>query len=165
MRNLLPLALLTALLISAEDLPGQVIEILTTNCTNCHCEALKLSNLDQRSHQSMLAGAECCSALEPGDAAKSRLYRFGAHLENPSMAPELPDWRLVVVRNWIQNDAPMPEGSALFQKSRGLLESTAVIWHGEFGRMLISQKMNGRDRHPLGFTIWMAGDRLKGGTN
>jgi len=49
-------------------------------------------------------------------------------------------------------------------KSRGLLDSTVVIWHGEFGRMPISQKMNGRDHNPLGFTIWMAGGGVKGGT-
>ena len=45
----------------------------------------------------------------------------------------------------------------------GLLESTLVIWHGEFGRMPISQRMNGRDHNPYGFTIWMAGGGIKGG--
>jgi membrane-anchored protein YejM (alkaline phosphatase superfamily) len=36
-------------------------------------------------------------------------------------------------------------------KSRGLLDETLVVWHGEFGRMPISQKMNGRDHNPHGF--------------
>ncbi|HYI92907.1 MAG TPA: DUF1501 domain-containing protein [Bryobacteraceae bacterium] len=49
-------------------------------------------------------------------------------------------------------------------KSRGLLDSTLVIWHGEFGRMPISQKMTGRDHNPLGFSIWLAGGGIKGGT-
>jgi hypothetical protein len=49
-------------------------------------------------------------------------------------------------------------------KSRGLLDSTLVIWHGEFGRMPISQRMNGRDHNPQGFSIWMAGGGVKGGT-
>ena len=48
-------------------------------------------------------------------------------------------------------------------KARGLLDSTLVIWHGEFGRMPISQRMNGRDHNPYGFTIWMAGGGIKGG--
>lgn len=48
-------------------------------------------------------------------------------------------------------------------KSRGLLDSTLVIWHGEFGRMPISQKMTGRDHNPLGFSIWLAGGGIKGG--
>jgi hypothetical protein len=49
-------------------------------------------------------------------------------------------------------------------KSRGLLDSTLVIWHGEFGRMPISQKMTGRDHNPYGFSMWMAGGGIKGGT-
>ncbi len=48
-------------------------------------------------------------------------------------------------------------------KSRGLLDSTIVVWHGEFGRMPISQQMLGRDHNPHGFTIWMAGGGVKGG--
>jgi uncharacterized protein DUF1501 len=48
-------------------------------------------------------------------------------------------------------------------KTRGLLDSTIVVWHGEFGRMPISQQMLGRDHNPHGFTIWMAGGGVKGG--
>jgi hypothetical protein len=49
-------------------------------------------------------------------------------------------------------------------KSRGLFDSTLIIWHGEFGRMPISQRMDGRDHNPDGFTVWMAGGGVKGGT-
>jgi uncharacterized protein (DUF1501 family) len=49
-------------------------------------------------------------------------------------------------------------------RSCGLLDSTLVIWHGEFGRMPISQRMNGRDHNPYGFTIWMAGGGMRGGS-
>ncbi|MBM3787813.1 MAG: DUF1501 domain-containing protein, partial [Acidobacteria bacterium] len=49
-------------------------------------------------------------------------------------------------------------------QSRGLLDSTLVIWHGEFGRLPISQRMSGRDHNPYGFTVWMAGGGTKGGT-
>jgi hypothetical protein len=49
-------------------------------------------------------------------------------------------------------------------QSRGLLDSTLVIWHGEFGRLPISQRMSGRDHNPYGFTVWMAGGGVKGGT-
>ncbi|MEX2260737.1 MAG: DUF1501 domain-containing protein [Bryobacteraceae bacterium] len=49
-------------------------------------------------------------------------------------------------------------------KQRGLFDSTLVVWHGEFGRMPISQRMVGRDHNPLGFTIWLAGGGIKGGT-
>jgi hypothetical protein len=49
-------------------------------------------------------------------------------------------------------------------KRRGLFESTLILWHGEFGRMPISQRMDGRDHNPYGFTVWMAGGGVKGGT-
>jgi len=48
-------------------------------------------------------------------------------------------------------------------ESRGLLESTLVIWGGEFGRTSDSQGAKGRDHNPNGFTIWMAGAGVKGG--
>jgi hypothetical protein len=53
-------------------------------------------------------------------------------------------------------------------KQRGLLDSTIVIWGGEFGRTIYSQgglsKENyGRDHHPRCFTMWMAGGGFKGG--
>jgi hypothetical protein len=49
-------------------------------------------------------------------------------------------------------------------KSRGLLDSTLVVWAGEFGRTPMAQGANGRDHNPFGFTIWMAGGGVKGGT-
>ena len=49
-------------------------------------------------------------------------------------------------------------------KSRGLFEETLIVWHGEFGRMPISQRLDGRDHNPYGFTVWMAGGGTKGGT-
>ncbi|HLX64606.1 MAG TPA: DUF1501 domain-containing protein [Planctomycetota bacterium] len=48
-------------------------------------------------------------------------------------------------------------------KSRGLLDSTLVIWGGEFGRTPMSEKGDGRDHNPWGFTMWMAGGGVKGG--
>ncbi|MBL8795333.1 MAG: DUF1501 domain-containing protein [Planctomycetia bacterium] len=50
-------------------------------------------------------------------------------------------------------------------KQRGLLDSTLVIWGGEFGRLPISQGDRGRDHNRYGFTIWMAGGGIKGGAS
>jgi len=70
-------------------------------------------------------------------------------------------------RNCAKTDQP---AAALIQdlKQRGLLDSTLVIWGGEFGRMPISQirpgeGSAGRDHGPSGFSIWMAGGGVKGG--
>ncbi|MBY0375872.1 MAG: DUF1501 domain-containing protein [Bryobacteraceae bacterium] len=48
-------------------------------------------------------------------------------------------------------------------KRRGLLDSTLVVWGGEFGRSPEAQSGKGRDHHNLGFTMWMAGGGVKGG--
>ena len=50
-------------------------------------------------------------------------------------------------------------------KRRGLLESTLVIWGGEFGRTPVSQQgSRGRDHNATGFTMWFAGGGIKPGT-
>jgi hypothetical protein len=49
-------------------------------------------------------------------------------------------------------------------KSRGLLNETLVVWAGEFGRTPMAQGRNGRDHNPFGFTIWLAGGGIRGGT-
>jgi len=48
-------------------------------------------------------------------------------------------------------------------KARGLLDETLVIWGGEFGRTPTAEGDNGREHHPFGFTMWMAGGGVKGG--
>lgn len=49
-------------------------------------------------------------------------------------------------------------------KMRGLLDETLIVWAGEFGRTPHSTGTDGRDHHPEGFTVWMAGGGIKGGT-
>lgn len=47
---------------------------------------------------------------------------------------------------------------------RGLLESTLVVWAGEFGRTPFAQGSDGRDHNPFAYSIWLAGGGIKGGT-
>ncbi len=61
-----------------------------------------------------------------------------------------------------QSDRPVA-GLLRDLKSRGLLESTLVVWGGEFGRMPMSEGSNGRDHNPHGFSMWMAGGGVRGG--
>jgi hypothetical protein len=49
-------------------------------------------------------------------------------------------------------------------KRRGLFENTLVLWGGEFGRMPMSESGTGRDHNPHGFSWWLAGAGVKGGT-
>ena len=48
-------------------------------------------------------------------------------------------------------------------KARGLLKDTLVLWGGEFGRTPTAEGTDGREHHPFGFTMWLAGGGIKGG--
>ncbi len=61
-----------------------------------------------------------------------------------------------------QSDKPIA-GLLKDLKRRGLLDSTLVIWGGEFGRTPMSESGNGRDHNPFGFTMWMAGGGVRPG--
>ena len=50
-------------------------------------------------------------------------------------------------------------------KRLGMLDSTLVVWAGEFGRTPFAQGSDGRDHNPFGFTIWMAGGGVQGGAS
>ena len=60
-----------------------------------------------------------------------------------------------------QSDLPVA-GLLKDLKSRGLLDSTLVVWGGEFGRTPMSEGSNGRDHNPHGFCMWLAGGRREG---
>lgn len=49
-------------------------------------------------------------------------------------------------------------------KQRGLMDETLVIWGGEFGRTPMAEGKDGRDHHKFGFSLWLAGSGVKGGT-
>ncbi len=61
-----------------------------------------------------------------------------------------------------ETDRPVA-GLLIDLKRRGLLDSTLVMWGGEFGRSPEAQGGVGRDHHNLGFTTWMAGGGIRGG--
>ncbi len=61
-----------------------------------------------------------------------------------------------------QSDLPVA-GLLNDLKGRGLLESTLVVWGGEFGRTPMTEGTTGRDHNPHGFSMWLAGGGIKGG--
>ena len=67
------------------------------------------------------------------------------------------------LRNGRQIDKPIA-GLILDLKARGLLDSTLILWGGEFGRTPTSEGSDGRDHSPYGYSVWMAGGGIKGGT-
>ena len=65
-------------------------------------------------------------------------------------------------KNAMATDQPIA-GLLADLKDRGLLEDTLVVWGGEFGRTPTAEGKDGRDHHPFGFTMWLAGGGVRGG--
>jgi hypothetical protein len=69
--------------------------------------------------------------------------------------------------NMKKNSAEIDQPIAAFLtdlKQRDMLKDTLVLWGGEFGRTPTSEGGNGRDHNHYGFTVWMAGGGIRGGT-
>ncbi len=64
--------------------------------------------------------------------------------------------------NCLATDKPIA-GLLADLKARGLLQDTLVLWGGEFGRTPTAEGTDGREHHPFGFTMWLAGGGIKGG--
>ncbi len=92
-----------------------------------------------------------------------QLYSGGGHLEETWDAHESVEKNQG--RHAGETDQPI---AALLTdlEQRGLLDSTLVVWGGEFGRMPFSEGEGkpGRNHNPYGFSMWMAGGGVKGGT-
>ncbi len=65
-------------------------------------------------------------------------------------------------KNALATDRPIA-GLLSDLKTRGLLDDTLVIWGGEFGRTPTAEGKDGRDHHPFGFTMWLAGGGVRDG--
>jgi uncharacterized protein (DUF1501 family) len=79
-----------------------------------------------------------------------------------------------VAGNVKKNSAATDQGSAALiadLKRRGMLDSTLVVWGGEFGRTPMVEasavlgRSKGRDHHPNAFTMWLAGGGIRGGVS
>jgi hypothetical protein len=91
-----------------------------------------------------------------------QLYSGGGHLEETWDAHES------IEKNHGRHGAEVDQPIAALLtdlEQRGLLESTLVVWGGEFGRMPFSEGQNapGRNHNPYGFSMWFAGGGARGG--
>jgi len=91
-----------------------------------------------------------------------QLYSGGGHLEETWDAHES------IEKNHGRHASEIDQPIAALLSDlehRGLLDSTLVVWGGEFGRMPFSEGRNapGRNHNPYGFSMWMAGAGIRGG--
>lgn len=91
-----------------------------------------------------------------------QLYHGGLGVQNVDTWDAHSDVKDNHGRHAAETDLPIA-GLLSDLKANGLLDSTLVIWQGEFGRMPISQSGLGRDHNPGAMSIWMAGARIRGG--
>jgi hypothetical protein len=97
-------------------------------------------------------GVRCVQVYHTQTAKRSSCQLWDQH---GGLKEELPN-------NCAATDKPIA-GLLKDLKSRGLLEETLVVWGGEFGRTPTAEGDNGREHHPFGFTMWMAGGGVRGG--
>jgi arylsulfatase A-like enzyme len=91
-----------------------------------------------------------------------QLYHGGLGNQNTDTWDAHEDVRKNHTMHAAETDLPIA-GLLMDLKSRGLLDSTLVVWQSEFGRMPISQRGLGRDHNPGTMSIWMAGAKIRGG--
>ncbi len=93
-----------------------------------------------------------------------QIYSGGAHGDSNWDAHD----DLVANHNMHAGRTDLPIAGLLADlKRRGLLDETLIVWGGEFGRQPTAEfaKGTGRDHNSFGFTMWMAGGGIKGGTS
>lgn len=120
-------------------------------------ETLELYGIDKKETRSY--GAKCLMArrlIERG-VRFVQVYSDGEWDAHSNLAENH-------THHCLATDVPI-HGLLTDLKRRGLMDSTLVIWGGEFGRMPVSQGSNGRDHNPHGFLAWMAGAGIKGGAS
>ncbi len=128
----------------------------------------KLYGLDAQNQMTAAYGRQCLLAR--------RLVERGVRFVELTCLPQSPQdgqranpWDqhggLEVGHRNMARQVDQPIGGLLKDlKARGLLDETLVIWAGEFGRTPFSQGSDGRDHNPFGFSVWMAGGGIRGGT-
>ncbi len=97
-------------------------------------------------------GVRCVQVYHTSTSKRSSCQLWDQH---GGLKTELPN-------NCAATDLPIA-GLLTDLKSRGLLKDTLVVWGGEFGRTPTAESADGREHHPFGFTMWLAGGGVKGG--
>lgn len=119
-------------------------------------ETLKLYGIGEKKTDDF--GRQCLLARRFAEAG----VRFVQVTHNPFKWDQHSKLREGHEKNAAEVDLPIA-GLLRDLKARGLLEDTLVLWGGEFGRTPTSEKSDGRDHNPSGYTMWLAGGGVKPG--
>ena len=133
-------------------------------------DALDISQESEATRESYGIGREATSSYGTRCLMARRLVERGVRIVQVYIESQIWDNHASLDAGLRQccEKTDQPIGALLEDlKQRGLLESTLVVWGGEFGRMPVAQAPGptaGRDHGPAGFSVWMAGGGVKGGT-
>jgi hypothetical protein len=126
-------------------------------------ETRKLYGLDDKVTETF--GRQCLLArrlVERGVRFVQVYHTQTAHRSSCQLWDQHSGLRAELANNCAATDGPI--AALLFDlKSRGMLDDTLVIWGGEFGRTPTAENADGREHHPFGFTMWLAGGGVKAG--
>ena len=122
----------------------------------------KLYGLDNQTTEPF--GRQCLMArrLVERGVRFVQLFHGGLGVQNTDTWDAHSDLKENHSQHAMETDLPIA-GLLTDLKALGMLDSTLVVWHAEFGRMPISQRGVGRDHNPGVMTGWMAGAKIKGG--
>jgi hypothetical protein len=123
----------------------------------------KLYGLDQKVTETF--GKQCLMArrlAERGVRFVQVYHTETSHRSSCQLWDQHSGLRTELPANCAATDVPI---AGLIQdlKGRGLLDDTLVVWGGEFGRTPTAENADGREHHPFGFTMWLAGGGIKSG--
>jgi hypothetical protein len=126
-------------------------------------ETKKLYGLENRVTETF--GRQCLMArrlIERGVRMVQVYHTETASRKSCQLWDQHGDLRKNLRENCAATDQPI---AGLLQdlKARGLMKDTLVIWGGEFGRTPTAEGTDGREHHPFGFTMWLAGAGIKPG--
>jgi hypothetical protein len=110
-------------------------------------------------------GKQCLLArrlVERGVRFVQAYHTETAHRKSCQLWDQHGGLRAELANNCAATDRPIA-GLLADLDARGLLEDTLVIWGGEFGRTPTAEGTDGREHHPFGFTMWLAGGGVKRG--
>jgi uncharacterized protein DUF1501 len=123
----------------------------------------RLYGLDEKVTETF--GKQCLMArrlIERGVRMVQVYHTQTSHRASCQLWDQHGSLRTELANNCAATDGPIA-GLLKDLKSRGLLDDTLVIWGGEFGRTPTAENSDGREHHPFGFTMWLAGGGVRSG--
>ncbi|MEY4393025.1 MAG: hypothetical protein RL595_274 [Planctomycetota bacterium] len=124
-------------------------------------EIQNLYGLDNKTSQHF--GRNCLVARRLLECGVRFIQLYSGGNEGPKAWDAHDDLKKNLDLHCAETDKPIA-GLLTDLKNRGLLDSTLVIWGSELGRTPTAESGKGGDHHARGFTLWLAGGGIRGGT-